>query len=97
MAPSDYVLLNVFLSFNVGDVRLCHMITIVDDNTCEEPSERFFLSLTVETGENISIQLPLTEVVISDDVEPECGERCNTTLMYSINSKLVENEGLYDS
>ena len=80
MAPSDYVALNVFLSFNVGDTQLCHAVNIVDDNTCEEPSESFFLSLTVGTGENISIQLPLTEVVISDEDEPECGESSNTLM-----------------
>jgi hypothetical protein len=71
-APSDYVTLNNFLSFNVGDRRMCHMITIIDDTTCENSSESFFLSLTVGTSENITIRRPLTEVVISDEGEPEC-------------------------
>ena len=60
------------------------MITIVDDIICEVPSESFFLSLTVGTSENITIRRPLTEVVISDEGEPECGESSN---MY-VNSRL---------
>ena len=74
VAPSDFVFLNAQLSFDVGDTRVCHMITIVDDDTCENPSEAFFLSLTVATGENIAIVLPLTQVIISDEMEPECGQ-----------------------
>ena len=73
-ASIDFIPPEVLLSFSTGDRRACYNTTIVDDDICEEQSETFFSSLTVATGESILIDIPLTEVIISDDMEPECGQ-----------------------
>ena len=72
---------------------MCHMITIIDDNICENSSESFFLSLTVGTSENITIWRPLTEVIIFDKWEQECGESSNTYINVECQ---LEDEGVYD-
>ena len=59
--------------FNVGDSQVCYTLTVVDDNICEEPSENLFARLQARSENPVQFELQFTEVVIGDDIEPECG------------------------
>ena len=67
---------NVRLAFSIGDVRVCHTVHIIDDVVCEDnPNESFFSSLDVGSREQAIIVEPsLTEVIIDNTNQPECGE-----------------------
>ena len=76
-AGSDFVAFNgTLLMFPRGTERVCHTVTINQDDDCEvlPENESFFsdLSLVSSVGE-IIIQLPTAEVIIEDREEPECG------------------------
>ena len=62
--------------FNRGDTRVCHNVSIIDDNSCEiESVEDFFTLLQYVSGiEPISISPSQAHVIIDDSQEPECGE-----------------------
>ena len=74
VAPDDFIKENFNLSFDSGDNRVCFTVTIINDDICEAPSENFFYDLEVVSGDSIEIPFPFTEVVIKDDMEPECGK-----------------------
>ena len=66
------------LTFNAGDARVCASIVINDDNHCEVSAEKFFVQLTLVSGElpiNINPALTSTQVIIDDSAEPECGKK----------------------
>ena len=72
----DYVgVVNVSLIFGVGDSRVCHNITIIDDDECQIDQIRdFFSNLTYVSGEQpINIDPDSTRVIINDTADPECG------------------------
>ena len=77
MAGEDYVA--VFrepLMFPQGTVRVCHNITIIQDNECEilPENEDFFSDLSLEEGVgDIILRPPTAQVIIDDTTEPECG------------------------
>ena len=70
------------LVFNTGDTRVCHSITILQDNVCEsDPNEYFFSNLSYVSGvQPISIDPPTAQVIIDDTNEPEC-EYINVTVI----------------
>ena len=77
VSPLDYGgVSNVRLDFAVGDERVCHLVSIVDDDICEiDPYENFFSNLVFGGGEQpILVDPPRTEVIIDDTNQPECGE-----------------------
>ena len=75
VSGSDYVgVVDVPLMFQVGDVRVCHDVVIIDDDDCETPFEDFFSNLEYDSGEMpIIITRDRTRVIINDTAEPECG------------------------
>ena len=77
VSPGDYnAVANQMLVFNVGDERVTHTITINQDDECEDdPYENFFFNLALEIGmQPITVIQPHTQVIISDDTEPECSK-----------------------
>ena len=77
MSPGDYnAVSNQLLQFNVGDVRVTHTITINQDADCETDSnESFFSNLTlVSDVQPIIVIQPRAEVIVNDDLEPECSK-----------------------
>ena len=77
VAGSDYVaVIRELLNFPRGTVRVCHRVTINQDDECEiiPENEFFFSDLVLESGVGEIILRPLTaQVVIDDTAEPECG------------------------
>ena len=76
MAVDDYFAVKVSLMFFQGTVRVCHRITINQDNECEilPENESFFSDLSLESGVGKIIFLSSTaKVIIDDTAEPECG------------------------
>ena len=63
------------LQFNQGDTRVCHTITINQDEICENtPNEDFLSNLTLASGiQPITVIREHARVIINDDMEPECG------------------------
>ena len=62
--------------FPRGTVRVCHTVTINQDNECEilPENEFFFSDLSLESGVGeITLQPPIAQVIIDDAAEPECG------------------------
>ena len=74
--PGDYDELNgIELAFNIGVDRVCHNVTINEDNICEQPAESFLLRLSYISGQMpITINPRETLVFITDDIEPECSK-----------------------
>ena len=77
MAGEDYVaVIRMPLNFPRGTERVCHTITILQDDDCEllPENEFFFSDLALESGIlDILIDPPTAQVVIDDRAEPECG------------------------
>ena len=77
MAGEDYeAVIRMPLNFPRGTERVCHTITILQDDECEllPGNESFFLDLSLESGVGvIIIEPPTAEVIIDDTEEPECG------------------------
>ena len=77
MAGEDYVaVIRMPLNFPRGTERVCHTITILQDDDCEVLSENesFFSELSLESGVGvIIIEPPTAEVIIDDTEEPQCG------------------------
>ena len=77
MAGSDYVaVIRELLMFPRGTVRVCHTVTINQDNECEilPENEFFFSDLSLVSGVgDIIIRPPTAQVIIDDTAEPECG------------------------
>ena len=76
MAGEDYVaVIRESLMFPRGTVRVCHTVTINQDDECEILPNEFFhsdLSFDSSVGE-IIIQPHIAHVIIDDTAEPECG------------------------
>ena len=62
------------LAFTPGSNRMCFNVIIADDDICEVPPENFLSQLEIVTGDSIEIGFIFTEVVIIDELEPECGK-----------------------
>ena len=77
VAGEDYVaVIRMPLNFPRGTERVCHTITILQDDECEllPENESFFSDLSLESGVGeIIIQPPTAEVIIDDTGEPDCG------------------------
>ena len=50
VAGVDYEQQSVNLEFSRGTVAKCHNVTILQDNDCELPMEKFFANLSYVTG-----------------------------------------------
>ena len=77
MSPGDYnAVVNQLLQFNAGDERVTHTITINPDEECEnDPYEDFFSNLALVSGvQPINLIRPRAQVIINDDLEPECSK-----------------------
>ena len=75
VAGADYVATSTNLAFSRGDTRMCHSVDILQDDECEPTPENFFSDLEYVSGiQTIDIMPTLTEVIIDDFNEPECGE-----------------------
>ena len=62
--------------FQMGDVRVCHNVVIIDDDDCETPFEDFFSNLEYDSGDMpIIITRDRTRVIINDTDELECGKQ----------------------
>ena len=92
VAPGDYAALNGFeLAFNIGDDRVCHNVTISDDNECEQPAESFLSQLSYISGEMpIIINPEEARVFIDDTNESECTGRYTCCISLTINRKLIK-------
>ena len=68
--------MNEQLVFGLGETRVCHTITITNDNICEsDPNEFFFSDLSYVSGiQPIAIDPSRAQVIIDDTNEPECGK-----------------------
>ena len=77
MSSVDYVGVTANLMFGVGDSRVCHNVTIINDGDCEiDPIEDFFSNLAYAGGEQpINIDPARTRAIINDTDEPECGRQ----------------------
>ena len=74
-AGLDYVAVSAELEFSRGSVRECHTVQLIQDEDCELPVENFFANLTLLTGSPVIIISPsITEVIIDDFSESDCGE-----------------------
>jgi hypothetical protein len=76
VSGADYVgVVDVPLMFQVGDVRVCHDVVIIDDDDCETPFEDFFSNLEYDSGEIIQFNAgDVTQthtITINDDDECE--------------------------
>ena len=73
---NDYIgEVDIQLIFQEGDVRVCHDITITNDDKCEVPNEYFFSILEYDSGDLlVNITHRRTQVIIIDTAEPECGK-----------------------
>ena len=71
----DYIaVIEELLQFDVGEQRVEHSITIIQDAFCE-PNEGFFSNLALVSGvQPINLIRSRAEVIIDDDVEPECSK-----------------------
>ena len=75
VAGVDYEQQSVNLEFSRGSVTKCHNVTILHDDDCELPMEKFFADLSYISGiQTINIIFPTTEVNIHESNEPECGK-----------------------
>ena len=75
VAGVDYEQQSVNLEFAHGTVAECHNVTILKDDDCELPMEKFFADLSYVSGiQTINIIFPTTEVNIHESNEPECGK-----------------------
>ena len=77
VSPADFNgVVDVRLDFAVGQERACHPVGIVDDDICElDPNENFVPTLEIGGGKQpITVDPALTEVIIDDISQPECGE-----------------------
>ena len=74
VAGADYVAVaGEELVFHHGSTRVCHTIDTLQDNTCENDSNKFFISgLANVRGVQIYIYPSTAQVVIDDTAEPEC-------------------------
>ena len=75
--PDDYEsVINEVLDFVVGQDRVCHNISITDDDICEnDPNDSFFSNLEVGSrGRRIDVDPEQAQVIIDDTNELECGE-----------------------
>ena len=69
-------IVNVRLNFAARQERACHHVSIVDDDICElDTNKNFSSGLEYGGGEQPIIVNPaLTEIIIDDTNQPECGE-----------------------
>ena len=77
VAGDDYVaVVGELLVFPRGVDRVCHNVSILQDDECEVSRvEDFFYSLQYVSGVMpITIDPRRARIVISDTTEPECGE-----------------------
>ena len=58
---------------------MCYNVTIVDDDICEGPSENFLAQLSVLRGGTFDLRFSVTEIVIINSTEPECGKQALVT------------------
>jgi hypothetical protein len=91
VSGSDYVgVVDVPLMFQVGDVRVCHDVVIIDDDDCETPFEDFFSNLEYDSGEMpIIITRDRTRVIINDTAEPECADVTCPSLPHPANGVVL--------
>ena len=77
VATVDYEpLVDLVLRFEVGEGRVCHNISIIQDNICEDTPENFTSSLSLGAVgvQPITITNTPATVVIEDSLEPECSK-----------------------
>ena len=70
----DYVATSDELVFSLGDSQQCHSVEIIDDLICELPPENFFADMLLVSGFDVTVDPDLTEVLIDDSDEEECGK-----------------------
>ena len=59
---------------------MCYNVTIVDDDIiCEGLSENFLAQLRVLRGGTFHLRFSVTEIVIINSTEPECGKQALVT------------------
>ena len=78
VTPIDYEdVSGLILDFQTGSTRVCHNITINQDEECEEPPETFTSVLTYESGvQPISVVRNVSRIIIVDSGELECSKCC---------------------
>ena len=68
VAGQDYLASTGQLVFAAGEDRVCHEVTILNDDICERPLlEHFFSTLSLVTGKQVIVVDPETARVIIDD------------------------------
>ena len=74
VSPDDYEpMVNELIQFNMGDVRVNHIIRINQDEICEnDPSEFFFSDISFNSGmQPINVIRETATITIDDSNEPE--------------------------
>ena len=75
------------LLFPKGEIRIRHIIAIEQDGICEVASgseeNESFLSVIVDASGigTVDVELPIAQVSIEDELEPECGMWLRPTLV----------------
>ena len=70
----DYVATSANLMFSLGDSQQCHSVEIIDDLICEPTPENLFADMLLVSGFDVTVDPDLTEVLIDDSDEEECGK-----------------------
>ena len=76
VSPADFLAASGQLQFNQGDMRVCHTITINQDEICENnPNEDFFSNLALASGmQPITVIRERARIIIYDSMELECSK-----------------------
>ena len=67
----DYVAASVELEFVVGAIQRCHRVEII---ICKPTLKNFFADMLLVSGFDVSVDPDLTQVLIDDSDEDECGK-----------------------
>ena len=80
----DYVALSdVALRFEAGEGRVCHNITLIQDDFCEDTPEDFTSNIALGGFgvQPISFTNTPATIVIDDSSEPECSKNTTVSIM----------------
>ena len=90
VSPGDYLAEDLILTFQIGETRQCHDITINQDEICEEPAENLFSNLQIVSGvQPITLINDVAEITIDDSTERECSKQANSSMYLNLALSLL--------
>ena len=84
MGGVDYVALSgLVLRFEAGEGRVCHNITLIQDDFCEDIPENFTSNLALGSFgvQPISVTNTPATIIIDDSSEPECSKDTTVSIV----------------